>query len=510
MTKARVLMVQGTASSAGKSLLVTALCRILRQDGLRVAPFKAQNMSNNSYVARDGGELGRAQVVQAEAAGIEPEVAMNPILLKPESDHRSQVVCNGRPYRTVQAGEYLQIKRELWPHVTAALDHLRERFDVVLIEGAGSPAEINLRDGDIVNMRVARYAQAPVLLVGDIDRGGVFAHLLGTLLLLEPEERELVRGLVINKFRGDISLLTPGLTMLTERAGLPVAGVIPYLHDVGVADEDAVALEGRRVAETALLDIAVIQLPHISNFDDFDPLEREPDVRLRYVSSPERLGRPALVILPGSKATVADLLWLRETGLATAIERAAGAGVALIGVCGGYQMLGRRIFDHKGIESSLPEVDGLGLLPVETDFAPAKMTHQARARVLEAEGLLRGAEGLAIEGYEIHMGLTQRVGPAPFLIESRSGQACEQPDGAVSRGGWTLGAYLHGLFASDALRAVILNNLAARNGVALPERQPQPAKAEAYDRLAAQVRAALDMDLVYSILGPVQNHTNAP
>jgi adenosylcobyric acid synthase len=500
MASSRVLMVQGTASSVGKSLLVTALCRILRQDGLRVAPFKAQNMSNNSYVTREGGEIGRAQVSQAEAAGVEPEVAMNPILLKPESDHRSQVVLNGRPYRSVQAGEYFRLKPQLWPVVTSALDSLRERFDVVVIEGAGSPAEINLRAGDIVNMRVARYAQAPVLLAGDIDRGGVFAHLVGTLMLLEPAERALVRATVINKFRGDLSLLTPGLTMLAERTGIPVAGVIPYLPDVGIADEDAVALDGRAVRPRGVLDIAVVQLPHIANFDDFDPLEREPEVRLRYVGGASTFGEPDLIILPGSKATIADLAWMRERGLTQAVESAAQRGAAVIGICGGYQMLGRRVVDREGVESSLPELGGLGLLPLETDFAPVKTTHQVQARVAAATGLLAGAAGEQIEGYEIHMGLSHTEGAGAFVIERRSGQPCATPEGSLAADGWILGTYVHGLFANAGLRATILSNLASRKGVIWGGGTAQLSKEAAYDRLAECVRASLDMELLEALM----------
>ena len=500
MAKAHVLMVQGTASSVGKSLLVTALCRILSQDGLRVAPFKAQNMSNNSYVTRDGGEIGRAQVAQAEAAGVEPEVAMNPILLKPESDHRSQVVLHGRPWRTVQAGEYFRLKPDLWPAVTGALDGLRERFDAVVIEGAGSPAEINLRAGDIVNMRVARYAHAPVLLVGDIDRGGVFAHLVGTLILLEPEERAQVAATVINKFRGDLGLLTPGLSMLTEHTGLPVAGVIPFLQDVGIADEDAVSLDGRPERTDGALEIAVIRLPHIANFDEFDALERDSNVRLRYISSRAQLHHPDLVVLPGSKATISDLAWLRERGLAAAIEQATKAGAALIGVCGGYQMLGRCVRDRASVESTLPEVEGLGLLPVVTDFATAKTTHQARARVLTAHGLLAGLAGEAVAGYEIHMGLTQTTGPGAFHIERRSGEECAEFDGALSTDGWILGTYLHGLFANDGFRAAVLRNVAARKGLSITASRAQMGKEAAYERLAAHVRTSLDMDLVRGLM----------
>src|SRR3712207_2681762 len=299
--QARVLMVQGSASSVGKSLLVAGLCRLFRQDGVRVAPFKAQNMSNNAAVTPEGGEIGRAQAAQAEAAGVAPAADMNPILLKPEADRRSQVVLRGRPAFTLHAGEFLTRKLELWPYVTESLDRLRAAYDLVLIEGAGSPAEINLRAGDIVNMRVARYAQAPVLLAGDIDRGGVFAHLYGTVALLEPEERELVQGFVINKFRGSVELLRPGLSMIEERAGVPVVGVVPYVRDLGIADEDAVSLEHHRSTGAGALDVVVVHLPHIANFDDFDPLEREPDLRLRYVARAEEFGTPDLVILPGTK-----------------------------------------------------------------------------------------------------------------------------------------------------------------------------------------------------------------
>lgn len=501
---AKTLMVQGTASFVGKSVLVTALCRILRQDGLRVAPFKAQNMSNNSYVTATGGEIGRAQVNQAEAAGVEPETDMNPILLKPESDHRSQVVLNGRPYRTLAAADLFKLKLGLWPQVTAALDRLRDRFDAVVIEGAGSPAEINLHATDIVNMRVARYAGSPVLLAGDIDRGGVFAHLVGTLELLEADERALVGGLVINKFRGDASLLEPGLQMLSRRTGIPIAGVIPYLRNLQIAEEDAVALDDARHASGALLDVAVLHLPLISNFDDFDPLESEAGVRLRYVESPDQLGQPDLIVLPGSKATVADLTWLRARGLAGAICAAAERGTSIIGICGGYQMLGRRIDDPLGVEGRAGSIDALGLLDASTTFTPAKTTERVEARVTCARGLLAGTELASLRGYEIHMGQTESAERAPFLIERRSGCAIRSPDGAISGDGWVLGTYMHGLFANDDLRAALLQNLAAHKGITLPSASARPqnglGKEAAYDRLADEVRAALDMKLVYELL----------
>ena len=376
-------MVQGTASHVGKSVMVSALCRILRQDGFRVAPFKAQNMSNNSYVTADGGEIGRAQAAQAQAAGVEPKVEMNPVLLKPEADHTSQVVLMGRPQGSTGAREYFdRIKPRLWQAVRKSLNSLREDFDVVVIEGAGSPAEINLKAAEIVNMAVARYANAPVLLCGDIDRGGVFASLVGTMELLEPDERALVRGFIINKFRGDLSLLTDGLTWLEQRTGVPVAGVVPYFRDIHIPEEDSVPLEyAAPASKESLLDIAVVYLPHISNFDDFDPLARENGVSLRYVASPGQLGRPDLVILPGTKTTIPDFCWMEERSIPQAVQEAHRNGSAIIGICGGYQMLGTGISDPHNVESSRSECKGLGLLPSSTVFAPSKETHRILGHV---------------------------------------------------------------------------------------------------------------------------------
>ena len=491
-------MLQGTASSVGKSLLTAALCRILAREGVRVAPFKAQNMSNNSYVTADGRELGRAQAVQAEAAGIEPLAEMNPILLKPEADHRSQVVVLGRPRGVLHGRDFLRRKRELWPVVVESLARLRARFDVVLIEGAGSPAEINLRAGDIVNMRVARHAEAPVLLVGDIDRGGVFAHLVGTLELLEPDERALVRGLVINKFRGSPELLAPGVEWLERRTGLTVAGVVPWLDGVGVADEDAVALEYGRGCADGAIDVAVIQLPRIANFDDMDALAAEADVRLRFVSRPEAFGSPDLVVLPGTKSTIADLAWLRETGLAVEVQRHAAAGGAVIGICGGYQMLGERVLDPGRVESAEGEAEGLGLLPAVTVFEPVKATHRVRA-VLGQSALFPGAAGAAITGYEIHMGQSRSEAPA-LRIRSRSGRPCDDPDGAVSADGRIVGSYLHGLFDNDLLRASLLDGLAQSRGLKRGKGSQPWSRAAAYDRLADHVAAALDLGLVRGLL----------
>ncbi len=498
----RVLMVQGTASSSGKSVLVTGLCRLFRQDGWRVAPFKAQNMSNNSYVTATGEEMGRAQVEQAFAAGVEPDVRMNPVLLKPEADHRSQVVVLGRPAFHLSGHDFHTRKAALWPVVTRALDELRAQYDVVLIEGAGSPAEINLREADIANMRVARYARAPVLLVGDIDRGGVFAHLYGTLALLPAEERALVRGLVINKFRGSHELLAPGLEMIAALTGVPVLGVVPYLPDLRIAEEDAATLDDTQPSRSsAPLDVAVVRLPRIANFDDIDPLAAEPDVRVRFVARPDALGRPDLIILPGTKATIADLAWLRTTGLAAAVQDAAAHGTAVLGICGGYQMLGRVVRDPQRVESDQPESAGLDLLPAETEFEPVKATHRVTAEVTAARGLFAGCAGMAVRGYEIHMGRTRaQVGSAPFRVHARSGRPCADGDGCLSADGWVAGTYLHGLFENDALRAQMLLNLARRKGAVF--RPGLPARrAEAYDRLAACLRAALDVAALYRIIG---------
>ena len=502
----RVLMVQGTASHVGKSVLVSALCRIFRQDGFRVAPFKAQNMSNNSYVTPDGGEIGRAQAVQAAAAGVDARVEMNPVLLKPEADHIAQVVRLGRPMVSARARDYFALKAQLWDAVHTSLDALRQDYDVVVIEGAGSPAEINLKATEIVNMRVARYANAPVLLCGDIDRGGVFAALVGTMELLEPAERETVKGFIINKFRGDPSLLTDGLTMLEQRTGVPVLGVVPHFRDIHIPEEDSVALELRaRAPGPAALDIAVIQLPHISNFDDFDPLARESGVALRYVTAPADLGRPDLIILPGSKTTIPDLIWLDQQGLTQAILQRHQAGAAIIGICGGYQMLGTHLYDPEGIESDCPEKDGLGLLPLTTVFAGRKETHRIQGEVAAAAGLLANAGGATIQGYEIHMGQTTGEGVArPFRISDRSDvpvTAATAFDGAMDAAGQVLGAYIHGLFHNAGLRRAILAELARRRGVTLPAAAQETALDAEFNKLAAWVRPSLRMDAIYQMTG---------
>ena len=502
------MMVQGTASHVGKTTIVAALCRILAQDGFRVAPFKAQNMALNSYVAIEGGEIGRAQALQAEAAGVEPSIDMNPILLKPEADARAQVVVAGRPVGSMTAREYQARKDDLWPTVSGALDCLRAEYDVVVAEGAGSPAEINLKQTDLSNMRIARYANAPVLLIGDIDRGGVFASLLGTLELLDSAERKLVRGLAINKFRGDRSILTPGLEMLTARTGAPFLGVLPYLPDLDLPEEDSLGLDRPRdtADDRARADVAVIRLPRIANFDDFAPLQAEPALRVRYVDRLSDLGQPDLAIIPGTKTTMADLAWLRQTGLADALISLARGGRPIIGICGGYQMLGRRLDDPNGSESDVTSMDGLGLLPVDTTFVPEKRTVRVYGRLLASDGPLAGASGSAVVAYEIHMGRTERGSTLRPLvrIEERSGSTVEEFDGAISADGLTLGTYLHGLFDNDSLRLALITWLKARRVGRTASSPPETPRRHALDRqrqldrLADVVRRELDVGALWS------------
>ena len=491
MSRAKKIMVQGTMSGAGKSLLCAALCRIFAQDGYRVAPFKSQNMALNSFVTRDGLEMGRAQVVQAQAAGIEPDVRMNPILLKPSSDTGSQVIVGGEVRGQMSAAAYFKMKQQLIPEILAAFDSLSEEADIVVIEGAGSPAEINLKADDIVNMGLAKLVDAPVLLAGDIDRGGVFAQLYGTVALLEPEERARIAGLVINKFRGDVDILRPGLAMLEEKTGLPVLGVVPYLH-VEIEDEDS--LSERLNARDAVkpLDVAVIRLPHISNFTDFIPLEQHELLGVRYVQRARELGAPDLVILPGTKNTMEDLLWLRQSGLEAAVRRLAQAQTPVLGVCGGYQMLGQTLDDPAGTESGKPmSLAGLGLLPTRTTFDAQKRRTQVRAVALGAP-----FAGARMTGYEIHNGRTM-VNGEPFCR-----LADGTPEGCVCKN--VFGTYLHGLFDSGELTQALVKLLCARKGIS--PRETRPASMAEYrqaqfDLLADGVRRALDMGAVYRAMG---------
>lgn len=493
---ARAIMIQGTASNAGKSLLAAGLCRIFRQDGYRVAPFKSQNMALNSAITPDGLEMGRAQAVQAEAAGVAPDVRMNPVLLKPTNDTGSQVIVNGVPRGTMAATEYFAYKKRLAPEVMAAYTSLAAEHDIVVIEGAGSPAEINLRQDDFVNMGMARMARAPVLLCGDIDRGGVFAALYGTVKLLEPDEQAMIRGLIINKFRGDVEILRPGLGTLEELTGKPVLGVVPML-DVDVDDEDSLSrrLEGN--GRVGLVDIAVIRLPRISNFTDFSPLERLEELSLRYVRAPGELGNPDLIILPGTKSTLDDLRWLRQSGLEAAILKHASRGGAVIGICGGYQMLGRALSDPEGVEGG-GSLAGLGLLDAETVFQGEKTRTRVAGAFQGAQGLFSSLNGVGFEGYEIHMGRTEGPGAPLVRFTTQTGQA--RLDGAASGNMW--GCYVHGLFdkaeaasaLADALRRAkgLSPGAAAVDGRAYAQAQ--------YDKLADGLRASLDMEAIYRIL----------
>lgn len=486
---AKVIMVQGTMSGAGKSLLVTALCRIFMHDGYRVAPYKSQNMALNSYITKDGLEMGRAQVAQAEAAGKEPDVRMNPILLKPSSDMGSQLIVNGEVRGDYSAQDYFKMKKSLIPDVLKAYQSLAEENDIIVIEGAGSPAEINLREDDIVNMGLAELVNAPVLLVGDIDRGGVFAQLYGTTELLQPEEKDRIVGTIINKFRGDLDILKPGLTMLEEKTGVPVLGVVPYTR-VDIDDEDSLApcLEHTEVSHKPI-DIAIIRTPRISNFTDFSPLGRHPAIGTRYVNDVKELGEPDMVFLPGTKNTMGDLEWLRQNGLEAAIKKLHDQDTPIFGVCGGYQMLGNLLFDPDNVEHG-GTMYGMGLLPVDTTFAGKKRRTQTEASVVA--GSFKGAK---LSGYEIHMGRTMGTAE-PF---------CRFPDGTTDGAvqGDVYGTYLHGLFDTGDLVDRLAAYLLQKKGMDLSDVKAMSHfeyKETQYDLLAATVRDSLDMDAIYSIM----------
>ena len=482
---AKKIMIQGTMSNAGKSLLCAGLCRIFKQDGYRVAPFKSQNMALNSFITADGGEMGRAQVVQAEASGIAPDVRMNPILLKPTTDVGSQVIVNGMVKGNMRAMEYYRRKREFVPDVMAAYHSLASEYDIIVIEGAGSPAEINLKQEDIVNMGFAKMVDAPVLLVGDIDRGGVFAQLYGTIALLEEEERARIKGTIINKFRGDKAILEPGLKTLEALCGVPVAGVIPYVH-VDIDDEDSLSERFNRGTGRKLVDIAVIRLPRISNFTDFSPFERYGNVSVRYVGSVEDLHNPDLILLPGTKSTIADLQWLRQCGLEAAIQKATAAGTLLIGICGGYQMLGTSVSDPDQVEAAgVTYIAGMGLLDMHTVFRGDKVQTQTRGVFSGVTGMLADLNGLSYEGYEIHMGRSQEAMPA------------------ILGKGNVYGSYIHGVFDEPEIADTILKAICRQKGIAFSALETYDAveyKERQYDLLADAVRQGLDMDLVYRIL----------
>ena len=505
---ANYIMMMGTSSHVGKSILATAMCRILYRKGRKVVPFKAQNMALNSYVTRDGDEMGRAQVAQAEAAGMEPMVDMNPVLLKPTGNAASQVIIMGKPVGNMSAREYHRgYSLKAFDAVKEALGRLDKEYDTIVIEGAGSPAEINLKANDIVNMRVAKYLQAPVLLIADIDRGGALASLVGTLELLDEEERALVKGLVINKFRGDVTLLTPAIDFLEKKTGKPVLGVVPHIDQMGIDDEDSVSLEEKQAAPTeGDIRIAVIQTPKISNFTDFDALAHEKDVALYYVKAVEDLGEPDVIMLPGSKNTTEDMLYLRKSGLGEKILAHAKAGKAVIGICGGYQMLGEVIRDPQHTESQNDEAAGLGLLGMETVFASEKLTSQVMAQCQDLHFMGQSISADNLQGYEIHMGhtaFTREADKHPFTVCQRRGKACASQEGTANAAGNVFGTYIHGVFDNDVFRRSVLNAIRHSKGLeALANtRNVMAEKQQAYEHLADVVENALDMEKLYQIMG---------
>ena len=484
---AKVIMIQGTMSNAGKSLLAAGLCRIFRQDGYRVAPFKSQNMALNSYITEDGLEMGRAQVMQAEAAGIKPMVCMNPILLKPTNHTGSQVIVNGEVLGNMPAREYFAYKKQLIPEIKKAFRELEDYADIIVIEGAGSPAETNLKQNDIVNMGLAKMVDAPVLLVGDIDRGGVFAQLLGTLMLLEEDEKSRVKGLIINKFRGDKSILDPGIEMLEEKGNVKVAGVVPYMN-LALEDEDSLT-ERFDKKEEGLIDIAVIRYPRISNFTDFNIFEQMPGVTVRYVTSISELHHPDIIFLPGSKNTMGDLKWMRQNGLEAAVKKFA-VDIPVFGICGGYQMLGDEISDPDEVEEGR-SMRGMELLPVVTVLQKQKQRGQTEGKIAQVSGILKGISGCGFDGYEIHMGKT-----------GWSEKKEKQPENVISAGN-VYGSYIHGLFDHAETADVILHALAEKKGVSLQGGEMEDYrtfKEKQYDKLADTLRVYLDMEEIYGML----------
>ena len=481
MKMAKPIMIQGTMSNAGKSLFCAALCRIFKQDGYKVAPFKSQNMALNSFITGEGLEMGRAQVVQAEAAGIAPSVLMNPILLKPTTDVGSQVIVNGEVRGNMSAVDYFKYKHELIPDIMKAYNTLASENDIIVIEGAGSPAEINLKTEDIVNMGMAKMAKAPVLLVGDIDRGGVFAQLYGTAALLEPDEKAMIKATIINKFRGDRAILEPGLDMLYNLIKIPCAGVVPYMH-VDIDDEDSLS-ERLGNSERRDIDIAVVSLPRISNFTDFSAFSRFQTVSLRYVKNPSELADPDMIIIPGTKSTISDLKWMRQNGLEAEILKKADKGTPVFGICGGLQILGEKISDPFGSEGG-GETAGMGLLPIETVFAEEKTRTQTDGNFENISGIFSSLNGVYYRGYEIHMGQSS-------------------DSSVIIQNGDVYGSYVHGIFDESGIAQAIIKALAERKGVTFDENASfdiHDYKESQYDLLARLTRESVDMDLIYKIL----------
>ena len=496
--RGKSIMFQGTASSVGKSMLCSAVLRIMKQDGMHVAPFKAQNMALNSYATDEGLEMGRAQVTQAEAAGVTPSVRMNPILLKPTTDRRSQVILNGKPLGSFSAADYESLKPMMRDSVHKAYDALEAGFDAVVIEGAGSPAEINLRKGDLVNMAMAEYADAPVILIGDINPGGVFASLYGTVKLLDESEQRRIKGIIINKFRGDLKILEPGLAMLEELLHIPVIGVIPWM-DIDMEDEDSVTERFARRGGSGAVQLAVIRLPHISNFTDFNLPAAQPDVSMRYVTRASELNDADVIFLPGTKNTIEDLIWLKQQGLADAVVRHARSGGMVMGICGGYQILGNRLFDPDHSESSVPETAGLGLLDFDVTFHADKTTVQSRGSIRCDSGWLATHNGMNVEGYEIHSGINCfGKNAVPFLWLDGH----DVPDGVTNAEENVLGSYLHGIFDDGIFWKALVDHVRqgkglSQSGTVLTMRE---FREKEFERLAGIVRQNLDMQALYAIL----------
>lgn len=504
---AKNIMFQGTASTVGKSIIATAFCRIFKQDGYRVAPFKSQNMALNSYITLDGKEMGRAQVVQAEASGLEPSVDMNPVLIKPSSDCSAQIIIKGKVYKNMSAVNYDKYKPALMNIVMQSYDKLSSENDIIVIEGAGSPAEINLRERDIVNMGIANQTDAPVILIGDIDKGGVFASIYGTIMLLDEVERKRIKGIIINKFRGDVEILKPGLEMLENLINVPVLGVVPYFN-LSIDDEDCVTERFNRSSLkniTEEINIGVVKLPYMSNFTDFAPLENQKNVNLFYFDKKLDF-KPDLVIIPGSKSTISDLKFIRNEGIEDWLKYYYKSGGVVMGICGGYQMLGQKIFDPDKIESDSIELNGLGFLDITTRFLPDKITTRVSAEVLNLENtMLYGLSNAHIEGYEIHMGVSKPIGAVkPFIkIISRLGEKCEEIDGYISLNGKVFGTYIHGIFDTPEFLTNILNVLKINKGsqnISTETFDYKSFKNSEYDKLADIVRNNVNIDKIYDII----------
>lgn len=508
MRASKSIMFQGTSSNVGKSVLCAAFCRIFYQDGYRTAPFKAQNMALNSAVTPDGGEIGRAQGAQAEAAGIKPTVDMNPILIKPKQDMHAQIIVRGKPIGDMSAKDY---RNDYLPKaeglVLESINRLKDEYEVLVIEGAGSPAEVNLKDRDIVNMKTAELADAPVLLIADIDRGGVFASLIGTLDLLEPHERDRVKGFVINKFRGDLDLLKPGLDFLEERTGKEVFGVIPYMHDHGIEEEDSVSLSEFKTkgSKDAPIQIAVIQLPRISNFTDINPFLELPDTRIRFVKKGEAIGEADVVIIPGTKNSILDLLYLKEQGYYGEILELANRGKYIVGICGGYQMLGQDLLDPEGTEADVGSLKGLGLLQCITTYGTEKNTHQVEAKIQASVGVWGDLKGQTIKGYEIHMGQVEVLSDDSCLlqIEERSGKKVQIRDGAFSLDGRVFGTHIHGFFDNLNVMLTFTNAIRKEKGLSLLYEKDLDIyqKERNYNKAAEIVRKSIDMEKIYKMMG---------